>query len=128
MAKEDKVRDLHHNGLPVNLKMAEDVWRLTPDADPKRASTLMLYPKLSLSVFCPSSKSAMRTSDATRAQGNSMMEMLMDYGHLNKKAGPRAYDSLILHCANTDLWVNVMNGTPKKGLRNYQVRSPPSHI
>jgi hypothetical protein len=114
-SKEDKVRDLHHNRLPVNLKMAEDVWRLTPDADPKHTSALMLYPKLSLSVFRPSSKSAMRTSDATRAQGNSMMEMLMDYGHLNKKAGPRAYDSLILHCANTDHWVNVMNGNPKKG-------------
>jgi hypothetical protein len=113
--KEDKVRDLHHNGLPVNLKMALDVWRLTPDADPKCTSALMLYPKLSLSVFCPTSKTAMRTSDAARAQGNSMMEMLMDYGHKNKKAGPRAYDALILHCANTDLWVNVMNATPSKG-------------
>jgi hypothetical protein len=44
-----------------------------------------------------------------------MMEMLMDYGHMNEKAGPRAYDALILHCANTDLWVNVMNATPLKG-------------
>jgi len=114
--KEDKVRDLHYNGLPINLLMAYDVWRYTPDADPNCTSALMLYPKLKLSVFLPNAKTAMRTSDAARAQGNSMKEMIMDYGYMNhEKAGPRTYDSLILHCANTDHFINVMNATRLKG-------------
>ena len=76
----------------------------------------MQYPKLKLSVFLPNAKTAMRTSDAARAQGNSMKEMIMDYGHMNhEKAGPRTYDSLILHCANTDHFINVMNATRLKG-------------
>ena len=33
--------------------------------------------------FQPTSKTAMRTNDAARAQGKSMMDMLMRYGHLN---------------------------------------------
>jgi len=113
--KEGKTRDLHLNGLPINLRMAHDVWLLTPDADPTHRSEIMLYPKLSKSVFFPTSKSAMRTSDAARAQGNSMMNMLMDFGHKNPRAGPNTYDSMILHSANTDLWFNVMNGSRSKG-------------
>ena len=113
--KEDKVRDLHNFGLPINLKMALDTWRETPDSDPNQTSALMLYPKITLSVLCPTSKSAMRTSDAARAMGNQMMEMLIDNGHKNKKAGPRTFDAFILHCYNTDHWVNVMNASPLKG-------------
>jgi hypothetical protein len=40
IGKEDKVRDLHCFGLPINLRMAYN------DADPKCTSALMLYPKL----------------------------------------------------------------------------------
>jgi hypothetical protein len=45
------------------------------------------------------SKSAMSTSLAARAQGKTMMNMLMEYGrlNLNEKAGPTAYNSYILH-------------------------------
>ncbi len=112
---DDKKRDLHLNGLPINLQMAYEVWKLTPDGDPS-SSDIMHYRKLSKSVFVPTSKSAMRTSDAARAQGNSMMSMLQEFGHKNrKKASPRTYDSYIQHCEMTDKWVNVMNATRSKG-------------
>ena len=113
--KEDKARDLHLNGLPINLRMAYDVWKLTPDGDPNQLSEIMIYPKLKMSVFYPTSKSAMRTADAARAQGNSMMEMLHDFGSRNPKAGPSTYDAMMMHCLNTDHWVDVMNANISKG-------------
>ncbi len=115
---DDKKRDLHLNGLPINLRMAHDVWQKTSDGDPSNPD-LQKYRNLSKSVFVPTSKSAMRTSDAARAQGNTMKSMLQDYGvarHVRPdRAGPRTYDSYILHCEMTDHWVNVMNATRSKG-------------
>ena len=107
--KEKSARNLHLNGLPISLKMAYDAYKHTPDANPNMSSTIMLFPKLSVSVFYPTSKTAMRTSDAARAQGKMMMNMLMDYGHKNVNAGSTAYRSYILHCLQTDLWVDEMN-------------------
>jgi hypothetical protein len=111
--KDKSARNLHLNGLPISLKMAHDVYKKTPDAN--SSSTLMLYPKLNMNVFQPTSKTAMRTCDAARAQGQTMMDMLMEYGHLNENAGRTTYDSYIYHCRQTDKWVDVLNATWKKG-------------
>jgi len=125
--KDKSARNLHLNGLPISLKMAHDVYMKTPDANPNSTSTLMLYPKLNMNVFQPTSKTAMRTNDAARAQGKSMMDMLMRYGHLNENAGPTTYDSYIYHCRQTDKWVDALNATWKKGCepQSYTVRPYP---
>lgn len=111
---EDKARHLLLNGLPISLRMAHDVWKLTPDGDPTNQSDIMFYPKLKKAVFVPTSKSSMSTSDAARAQGDTMRRMLEDYGGYNPKVSPRTYDSYILHCLMTDKWVNVMNASRSK--------------
>ena len=113
--KEKSARNLHLNGLPISLKMGDDVHKKTPDANPNLSSSLMLYRKLNMNIFQQSLKTAMRTSDAAQAQGKTMMDMLMEYGHLNENAGPTTYNSYIYHCCQTDKWVDVLNATWKKG-------------
>lgn len=113
---ELKKRDLHLNGLPVSLRMLYDIWRRTPDAAPHQSSELMRYPKLKREVFVLSAKSRMRTYLAARAQSLTIMQMVQDYKHLNSdNAAPGAYDSVLLHCTNTDLWFDVLNANSKKG-------------
>ena len=121
---EDKARDLHLMGRPINLRMAHDVWLLTPDGDPHNQSDIMLYPKLSRAVFQPTSKTAMRTSDAARAQGTSMRSMLQRFGSLNPKAGTSTYVPFMLHCTMTDKWIDVLNATRTKGC---ELIDSPSH-
>ena len=57
----------------------------------------------------------MRTNLAARAQSKTAVQMIEDYKHLNKNAAPGAYDSVILHCLNTDYWFDVLNANSKKG-------------
>jgi hypothetical protein len=114
--KEDSNRNLHLNGLPIQLRMAKDVWERCPDATAGTSSQIMLYPKLSREVFDLTAKTRMRTGLAARAQGASVAKMIVDYRHTNtERAGDGAYDSYLLHCVNTNYWFDVMNANYSKG-------------
>eukprot|EP00956_Cyclotella_meneghiniana_P002427 scaffold2741_cov56-Cyclotella_meneghiniana.AAC.1 len=114
--KEDKKRDLTLNGLPVQLRMAYDIWKRTPDADPNLRAQIMLFPKLTREVFLLNSKSRMRTPLAARAQGNSVVKMILKYHDLNnKRASIDSYASFILHCSMTDKWFDILNAKTEKG-------------
>ena len=115
-------RDLHLNGLPVQLRMGADAWAQCPDA--KESGDFMVYPKLSREVFEKNAKSRMRVGLAARAQGGSIVKCIQNYGHKNSKAGNSLvpYRSYILHSQYTDHFFDVMNGDRDSGCENINAR------
>lgn len=117
-------RDLHLNGLPIQLRMGYDAYKRTIDY--KSESSTQLYPKLSVDVFEKTSKSRMRVGLAARAVGTSMKRCLENYGQQVKKASPNTFDSYILLCEKTDRFIDIMNGN-NKGNKGCSLIDSPNH-
>ena len=111
--KEKHKRDLHLNGLPVQLRMAYDVYK--ESSDYKTEGTITLFPKLGVDVFEKTSKSRMRFALAARAMGSTIAKCIRSHHLLVKKASPRTFDSYLEVCEKTDRFLDILNGNYKKG-------------
>ena len=115
--KPNSQRDLHLDGLPIQLRMGRDVWALTPDYN--HEGGIRLYRKLNIDVFDKTAKTRMRFGLAARALGGTMKKCIIEYRDKNSKlASPGTYDSYIELCTQTDKFVDVMNGNREKGCSN----------
>jgi hypothetical protein len=115
--KPNSQRDLHLDGLPIQLRMGRDVWMLTPDYN--HEGGIRLYRKLNADVFDKTAKTRMRFGLASRALGGTMKKCIIAYKSKNSKlASPSTYDSYIELCTQTDKFVDVMNGNRQKGCSN----------
>ena len=123
-------RDIHLNGLPIQLRMGHDIWQQTPDYT--HPGSIRLFRKLSSDVFNKTSKSRMRAGFAFNAVGGSLKRCMEIYKgkipitirdnapFLQASAG--TFDSYIELCSQTDRFVDVVNGNFSKGCSN--INSP----
>ena len=115
--KKSSDRDLHLNGLPVQLRMAYDAYKQSTDHTVEGSITL--FPKLGADVFEKTSKSRMRFGLAARAVGQSMANCIESHKDLVEriveKASPNTYDSYLEVCKMTNRFIDIMNGKCSKG-------------
>ena len=124
---QKKKRNLHLNGLPVQLRMGFDCYKMTPDY--RSEGAIALYPKLEVGVFDKTSKSRMRFNRAARSMGQSMISCMENYGDQVWRASrryslvsattgeewvpPNTFDSYLLLSKHTDRFVDIMDGNNK---------------
>ena len=114
-------RDLHLNGLPIQLRMGFDAYKLSLDYTSEGAITL--YPRLGLEVFMKRSKTRMRFGFSARALGKSIAKCIRENKHkLAHKASPSTFNSYLAVCKYTDRFIDIMNAKKEKGC--YYVNSP----
>ena len=111
--KSKSDRNLHLNGLPIQLRMGEDAYLASQDY--KSEGAITLFPRLGIDVFRKTSKSRMRFGLAARAFGTSMSRCILAYKADVKKAGPSTYDSYLRMCKETDRFIDIMNAKSEKG-------------
>lgn len=111
--KEGHARELTLDNLPLSLNMLFDVYKLTPDF--LHEGGVQLFPKLSVEIFQLNSSSRLRTPHAMKVHSSSMISMLNHFKSKNANATTNTYDSLIKYIRTTDRFIDVMNGTFRKG-------------
>ena len=70
-------RSMVLDGMPVNLRMLQDVWKHTPDLKDK--GSIMIYRKINKGVFLLNANTLLRSPEAMRVFSQSMLAMPKNY-------------------------------------------------
>ena len=105
-------RDLHLDGLPIQLRMGYDAYKKSDDY--LHEGSISIHPKLGKDVFEKKSKSRMRFGLAARALGQTMKQCILSNGCKVEKASwisqeVNTLSSYIKLCDETDRFIDVCN-------------------